>query len=83
MYTQSIYQVVQITASLLTQCKNTKNPEKQRSLKNRCLVPTMQTEPDFFWTCCFRKKLDNVELITYMKFQKILITACRYIGKKT
>ena len=29
-------------------------PKKRQSLKNRGLVPTIQPEPDFSWTCGFR-----------------------------
>ena len=54
----------------------------KKCLKNRGLVPTIQPEPDFSWTCGFRQKLDNVELIMYMKFQKILMTGCRDMDKK-
>ena len=50
------------------------------SLKNRSLVPAIQPEPDFSCTCGI--VLDNVELIMYMKFHKILITGCRDISKR-
>ena len=46
--------------------------------KNECLK---YREQDFSQTCGFLKVLDNVELITYMKFQKILITGCIDMGK--
>ena len=36
--------------------------------QNRGLVPTIQAEPDFSKICWFCEVLDNVELITYMKF---------------
>ena len=52
-----------------------------KSLKNRGLVPIIQPEPDFSQTCGFCEILDNVEL-TYMKFQKILMTGCRDKGTK-
>ena len=39
-------------------------------------------EPDFSQTYRFREEVDNVELITYMKFQNILMTGCRNMGKK-
>ena len=45
--------------------------KKLQSLKERGLVPTIQTEPDFSWICGFHKVLDNVEFIIYLKFQKI------------
>ena len=65
------------------QCEITpKKLKKQPSLKNRGLVPTIQPEPDFSWTCGFRQMLDNVELIMYMKFQKLLMTGSRDIDKK-
>ena len=57
-------------------------PKKRQSLKNRGLVPTIQPEPDFSWTCGFRQMLDNVELIMYIKFQKLLMTGCRDMDKK-
>ena len=56
--------------------------KKRESLKNRGLVPTIQPEPDFSWTCGFRYMLDNVEVIRYMKFQKLLMTGCRDMDKK-
>ena len=62
--------------------KNTKNDKKRPSLKNRGLVPTIQPEPDFSWTCGFREVLDNVDLILYMKFQKIVMTGCKDMDKK-
>ena len=34
--------------------KTPKMPKKRPSLKNRGLVPTIQPEPDFSWTCGFR-----------------------------
>ena len=39
---------------------NTKKSKKLLSLKNRGLVTSKQLEPDFSWTCGFRKVLDNV-----------------------
>ena len=30
----------------------------------------------------FREEFDNVELITYIKFQKIVTTGCRDMGEK-
>ena len=42
-------------------------------LKDRGLVPTIQSEQRFSWTCGFHWLLDNVELIMYMKFQKLLL----------
>ena len=62
--------------------KSPKMPKKGLSLKNRGLIPTIQPEPDFSWTCGFREVLDNAELIMYMKFQKLLITRCRDMDKK-
>ena len=32
------------------------------------MVPTIQPEPEFSWTCGFCKGLDNVELVMYVKF---------------
>ena len=55
--------------------------KKRLSLKKRGLVPTIQPEPDFSWTCRFCQMLDNVELIMYMKFQKLLMTGCRDMDK--
>ena len=55
---------------------------KNDSVKNRGLAPTIQPEPDFSWICGFRQMLDNVELIMYMKFQKLLIAGCRDMDKK-
>ena len=55
---------------------------KRQNLKYRNLVPTIQLELDFSWTCGFRWMLDNVKLIMYMKFQKILMTGCRDMDKK-
>ena len=40
------------------------------SLKNRGLVPTIEAETDFSWTCSFCWVLDNVEHIMYIKFQE-------------
>ena len=57
-------------------------PKKWQSLKNRVLVSTIQPEPDFSWTCCFHSVLDNVELIMYMQFQKLLMTGSRDMDKK-
>ena len=37
------------------------------------LVPTVQPKSDFPQTCPFCEVLDSVELITYMKFQNILL----------
>ena len=54
--------------------KTRKMPKKWPSLKNRGLVPTIQPEPDSSWTCRFHLVLDNVKLIMYMKFQKLLMT---------
>ena len=34
-------------------------PKKRASLKNRSLVPTIQPEQDFSWTCGFREVLDD------------------------
>ena len=45
--------------------------KRLKSLKNRDLVPTIQPELDFIQTRDFRKVLDNVELITNMKYAKI------------
>ena len=59
-----------------------KTPKKRLSPKNRGLVPTIQPEPDFSWTCGFRYELDNVELVMYVKFQKHLMTGCRDMDKK-
>ena len=50
--------------------------ENRLSLKNRGLVPNIQPEPDF-WTCGFREVFDKVELVTYVKFQKILMSGRR------
>ena len=55
---------------------------KNASLKNRGLVPTIQSESDFSRTCSFHEVLDNVNHITYVKFQKPLITGCRDLDKK-
>ena len=55
---------------------------KNISLKNRNPVHTIKPEPDFFQTYRFREVVDNVELITYMKFQKFLMTGCKDKGKK-
>ena len=55
--------------------------KKRQSLKNRGLLPTVQQEPDFSWTCDFREVLDTNELITCVKFQKILMTGCRDMDK--
>ena len=52
------------------------------SLKSRGLVPTIQPELDFSLTYSFQEVVDNVELITYMKFQKTLKTRCKDMGKK-
>ena len=52
------------------------------SLKNRGLVPTIEAEPDFSWTCSFCWVLDNVEHIMYIKLQKLLMTGCRDMDKK-
>ena len=41
-------------------------------LKIRGLVPTTYPEADFF--LCFGEVLGNIELITYMKYQNILMT---------
>ena len=54
----------------------------RRSLKNRGLVHSIQPEPDFSWTYGFRKELNDVELITYMKFQNIFMIGCRDMGKE-
>ena len=51
-------------------------------LKNRSLTPTIQQEPDFPQARSFRKVLDNVELVTYMEFQKIQWLDDRDIVKK-
>ena len=51
--------------------------KKRLSLKNRGLVPTIQPDPDFSWTCGFHWVLHNVELVMYTKFQKILMTGSR------
>ena len=59
-----------------------KMSKKWFSLKDRCLILTIQTEPDFSWACGFREVLDNVGLTTYVKFQKIWMTRCRNMGKK-
>ena len=45
------------------------------------LAPTIQSEPDFSWICTFREVVDNGELTTYMKSQKILITGFKDKGK--
>ena len=50
-------------------------------IPKRGLVPTILPEQNFSWTCSFRKVLDNVKLIRYMKFQKILMTGYRAKGK--
>ena len=55
--------------------------KKLASLKNRGLVITIQPELNFSWISDSRQKSDNVMLIMYMKFQKILMTECR--DKKT
>ena len=52
------------------------------SLKNSGMVPTIQQDPDFSKTYSFREVVGKVELITYMKSQKILITECRDMSKK-
>ena len=41
------------------------------------LVPTKEPELDFSQTCGFCETLDSVELITYIKFQSILMTGYR------
>ena len=56
--------------------------QKILSLTNRGLVPTKQPETDFPLTYRFRKTVDNVQLITYMKFQNILMTGWKDMGKK-
>ena len=45
------------------------------------MVPTIQSEPDSSDTYGFAEVLDNVELITYMKFQNILRPGCRDMDK--
>ena len=55
--------------------------KKLKSLKYRGLVPTIQVEPDFSRTCSFCVVVDKVELITYIKFQRILITGWTDMGK--
>ena len=55
---------------------------KKDRLKNRDLVPTIQLEKEFSQTCGFCVVLDNIELITYKTFQKMLMTECKDIGKK-
>ena len=62
--------------------KKNQNAEKMSKSQNRGLVPTVQPEPDFSWTCVFREMTNNVEFITYMKFQKLLMTECRDMDKK-
>ena len=54
----------------------------RQSLTNRGQIFVIQPEPDFSRTCCFQEVVDNVELITYTKFQKILMSGCRVLGKK-
>ena len=51
-------------------------------IDNGGLVPTIQPEPEFSQTGGFRNVFDNVELIMYMKFQKIFMTGCRDMDKK-
>ena len=55
-------------------------PQKQS--KNRALIPTTQLQEDCLLTCSFREVLDNVKLITNMKFQKIWMPGFRDTGKK-
>ena len=45
------------------------------------LVPTIQSEPDFSPSYSFLEAVDNVEHITYMKFQYILMTGCKDMSK--
>ena len=56
-----------------------KHTKSARSLKNRGLVPTIEPEPALSQTCGFRKVLDNVELISNIKFPKKLMSECRDI----
>ena len=48
----------------------------------KCQKMTIQPETDFSQTYAFREMLDNIELITDTKFQKILMTECKDMGKK-
>ena len=65
------------TAPLSTLCGNTQKSQ------NRGLIPTIHPETNFSRTCSFGEVLDNVELITYMKFQKSLVmTECRIMCNK-
>ena len=49
--------------------------------KYRGLIPTIQPEPEFSWTCSFHKLLDSAELILYMKYQKIWMTGWQKTSK--
>ena len=62
-----------------TMNKSVKTHQKYRKIGG--LVPTVQPEPDFTWTCIFCEMLGNVELIMYMKFQKNLMTGGRDMDK--
>ena len=59
-----------------------KMSKKWQNLKNRSLFPSVQPESDFSRTYHFLEVVDNVDLITYKKFQNILIRMQRY-GQKT
>ena len=57
-------------------------PKDDQVSKIEGLVLTIQPEPDFSWICSFRWVVDNVELIIYMKFRKLLMNECRDMDKK-
>ena len=47
--------------------------EKRLNLRNSGPVATIQPEPDYAQACGVHEVFDNVELITYVKFQYILL----------
>ena len=82
-YILSKFKFVEITVLLQTQCENTSIMLKNKQV-SKIVVCSLQDsqKADFSWTCGFRKVLDNVGLIAYVKFQKISATDYRYVGKK-
>ena len=56
-------------------------PKNEQVSNYRGLVPSIQPETDFYHTNGFREVVDNVELITYMKFQNISMTGCKDMDK--
>ena len=54
---------------------------KNNSLKKKDLVPNLKPEPEYSQTYCFHKVVDNVEHITYMKFQNISRLDAKIWGK--